>query len=253
MAVTRRRGYLYLCCTTPLTTGPEPVISSIFPTLPLLYSYRRCPYAMRARMALLQAGREFRVFDISLRDKPAELLTLSPKGTVPVLHLPDGRVLEESREIMQWALTPCDRDGWWRRAQSPENLALVHCNDGDFKHQLDRYKYPDRYPEEAKPRDTLRSQAAAILLEPLERTIAAAALAGRRHALRDGPGSFSVRAPVRRGGTALVRRSAMARAAGLAGRVAGQHAICNLHEQTAVRVRRNVSGTGSLICALHLN
>ncbi len=68
---------------------------------PLLYTYRRCPYAMRARMALLQAGVAFDAFEIVLRDKPADLLALSPKGTVPVLSLPDGRVLEESLDIVR--------------------------------------------------------------------------------------------------------------------------------------------------------
>lgn len=136
--------------------------------LPLLYSYRRCPYAMRARMALLQAGRDFQALEVDLRDKPAALLALSPKGTVPVLHLPDGRVLEESWGIMAWALAPDDPDGWWRLAQSPENLDLLYRNDGDFKHYLDRYKYPDRYPEDERSRDALRTHAVAALLVPLE-------------------------------------------------------------------------------------
>lgn len=141
---------------------------STLSSTPLLYSYRRCPYAMRARMAMLQARRAFRVVDISLRDKPAAMLALSPKGSVPVLQLPGGQVLDESLDIMRWALTPEDRDGCWHRAQSPENLALLHSNDGDFKLHLDRYKYPDRYPGETRSRDELRSEAAAVLLEPLE-------------------------------------------------------------------------------------
>lgn len=136
--------------------------------LPLLYSYRRCPYAMRARMALLQAGRDFQALEVDLRDKPAALLALSPKGTVPVLQLPDGRVLEESWDIMAWALAPDDPDGWWRLAQSPENLDLLRRNDGDFKHYLDRYKYPDRYPEDERSCDALRAHAVAALLVPLE-------------------------------------------------------------------------------------
>lgn len=119
---------------------------------PLLYTYRRCPYAMRARMALLQAGRPFHAFEIVLRDKPAELLALSPKGTVPVLVLPGGEVLEQSWDIMRWAWcgeggrdpVP-DEDGWWARAQTPENLGLVARNDGAFKRLLDRHKYPERF------------------------------------------------------------------------------------------------------------
>ena len=108
--------------------------------LPRLYTFRRCPYAMRARMALLQAGRHFEAVEVSLRAKPASLLALSPKGTVPVLQLPDGSVIEESWDIMRWALAEPDAQGWWARAQSPENLDLVRRNDGDFKRHLDRWK-----------------------------------------------------------------------------------------------------------------
>ncbi len=136
--------------------------------LPLLYSFRRCPYAMRARMAMLQAGRGFRLQEVSLRDKPAAMLLLSPKGTVPVLQLSDGTVLEESWDIMCWAWSADDTEGYWRRAQSTENLALLRCNDGEFKHTLDRYKYPDRYLDETRPREALRAHAVAILLLPLE-------------------------------------------------------------------------------------
>ncbi|CAJ0810989.1 glutathione S-transferase [Ralstonia holmesii] len=136
--------------------------------LPLLYSYRRCPYAMRARLAMLQANRRFQTFEIVMRDKPAELLALSPKGTVPVLHLTDGSVLEESLDIMRWAFNARDADGWWSRAQSDDNLALLRTNDGEFKRQLDRYKYPDRYSHETTPRETARARATEALLIPLE-------------------------------------------------------------------------------------
>lgn len=137
-------------------------------TLPLLYSYRRCPYAMRARLAMLQANRRFQTFEIVMRDKPAALLALSPKGTVPVLHLPDGGVLEESLDIMRWAFEHRDPEGWWSRAQTDENLGLLRTNDGDFKRLLDRYKYPDRYPEDGRSREDVRAQAVAALLTPLE-------------------------------------------------------------------------------------
>ncbi|CAJ0790707.1 hypothetical protein LMG19083_02043 [Ralstonia psammae] len=136
--------------------------------LPLLYSYRRCPYAMRARLAMLQANRRFQTFEIVMRDKPAELLALSPKGTVPVLRLIDGTVLEESLDIMRWAFEAPDPEGWWSRAQSDDNLALLRTNDGEFKRQLDRYKYPDRYPQESTPRETARARATEALLIPLE-------------------------------------------------------------------------------------
>lgn len=135
-------------------------------TAPLLFTYRRCPYAMRARMALLVASIAFDGFEIVLRDKPAALLALSPKATVPVLQLPDGRVLEESWDIVQWALASQDLHGWWCRAQSAENLDLLACNDGPFKHHLDRYKYPERYSE--SDRNSHRGQAVVALLLPLE-------------------------------------------------------------------------------------
>lgn len=114
--------------------------------LPVLYSYRRCPYAMRARMAIWAANIEVEVREISLREKPAHLLQISPKGTVPVLQLPDGTVLEQSLDIMQWALAQNDPQGWLN-ADSEAVNALITKNDGDFKKALDRYKYPDRYPE----------------------------------------------------------------------------------------------------------
>jgi glutathione S-transferase len=112
---------------------------------PLLYTYRRCPYAMRARMALLVAGIAFDAYEVSLRDKSSEMLALSPKGSVPVMLLPEGQVLEQSWDIMQWALTQQGTDDWWSAGQSPENLEWLAKNDRDFKFHLDRYKYPERY------------------------------------------------------------------------------------------------------------
>lgn len=138
-------------------------------SLPLLYTYRRCPYAMRARMALLQAGVAFDAHEIVLRDKPAELLTLSPKGTVPVLRLPDGTVLEQSLDIVRWAFTSTsDVDGWWARAQSEDNLALLATCDGPFKHHLDRTKYPERFGEIADVKAQHHEQAVQVLLQPLD-------------------------------------------------------------------------------------
>ena len=136
---------------------------------PLLYTYRRCPYAMRARMALLQAGVAFDAHEIVLRDKPVELLALSPKGTVPVLHLPDGTVLEQSLDIVRWAFTSTgDVEGWWARAQSEDNLSLLATCDGPFKHHLDRTKYPERFGETADVKARHHAQAVQVLLQPLD-------------------------------------------------------------------------------------
>jgi glutathione S-transferase len=148
-----------------------PVPPSAICSLPLLYTYRRCPYAMRARMALIHKKQSFQAFEIVLRDKPAELLALSPKGTVPVLQLPDGQVLDESWHIMRWAHEREDHEGWWHRAQSADNLALLQCNDVAFKHHLDRYKYPERSAVEPMLRDAARSGAVGTLLVPLEQRL----------------------------------------------------------------------------------
>lgn len=109
--------------------------------LPILYSFRRCPYAMRARMAIAASGVPLELREVVLRDKPQEMLDLSPKGTVPVLALTDGLVLDESLDIMRWALVQRDPERW---LQSDDHQAL-NANDGPFKQALDRYKYPHRY------------------------------------------------------------------------------------------------------------
>ena len=108
---------------------------------PILYSFRRCPYAMRARMALAVSGIRCELREIRLRDKPGAMLEASPKGTVPVLVLPDGQVIEQSIEIMLWALSFSDPEGWLER----DDPASIAENDGSFKHSLDRYKYPERH------------------------------------------------------------------------------------------------------------
>lgn len=116
-------------------------------TLPILYSYRRCPYAMRARMALRYAGVEVETLEITLREKPAHMLAISPKGTVPVLQLSSGEVLEQSLDIMRWALKQNDPDNWVLAEQEKDAQTLIDENDSSFKRALDRYKYPERYPE----------------------------------------------------------------------------------------------------------
>ena len=128
--------------------------------LALLYSYRRCPYAMRARMALSYAGIAYHVQDISLKDKPAGLLAVSPKGTVPVLVLPDGQVLEQSLDIMHWALQQHD-PAQWLGIDRYKSQALISENDGAFKQALDKYKYASRFPEQSAA--SYRSQAEVFL------------------------------------------------------------------------------------------
>jgi glutathione S-transferase len=113
--------------------------------LPILYSYRRCPYAMRARMALKYAGINLEHREIELRNKPKSMLLLSPKGTVPVLCV-DGLVLEQSLDIMRWALMQSDPDGW-ARVDEKASQFWVDQNDGPFKVLLDQYKYPNRHPD----------------------------------------------------------------------------------------------------------
>jgi glutathione S-transferase len=135
--------------------------------LALLYSYRRCPYAMRARMALSYAGIAYQLHDISLKDKPAGLLAVSPKGTVPVLVLPDGRVLEQSLDIMHWALQQHDPSKWLD-IDCDKSHALISENDGAFKQALDKYKYASRFPEQSAA--SYRSQAE-VFLQKLEQAL----------------------------------------------------------------------------------
>jgi glutathione S-transferase len=118
--------------------------------LPVLYSFRRCPYAMRARLALHASGIATEHREVVLKNKPAHLLALSPKGTVPVLWLPGAagsKVLEQSLDIMLWALRQHDPLGWLPPSDAgmADAQALIAHNDGPFKQQLDRYKYPSRW------------------------------------------------------------------------------------------------------------
>jgi len=129
--------------------------------LPVLYSFRRCPYAIRARMALAYAEISLEHREVLLRDKPDAMLAASPKGTVPVLVLEDGEVLDESIDVMHWAVSQRDPSGWWRQDREDEINSLIADNDGDFKHNLDRYKYWDRYPEHAQ--DVYRDRAGGFL------------------------------------------------------------------------------------------
>lgn len=142
--------------------------------LPILYSFRRCPYAIRARMALAYADIRYELREISLKNKPKEMLEISPKGTTPVMQIFDASqnfmVLEESLDIMRWALQQYDPLNW--RDLSDEDLAiadqLITTNDREFKQALDRYKYANRFPERSP--EFYRQQAEEFL-EVLERRL----------------------------------------------------------------------------------
>jgi len=113
--------------------------------IPVLYSFRRCPYAIRARMALKISGIKVILREVRLSDKPAQMLTFSPKGTVPVLVLANGMVIDESLDIMIWALQQSDPDFWLpvNPVDQTENHHLIELCDNEFKQQLDGYKYTD--------------------------------------------------------------------------------------------------------------
>lgn len=146
-----------------------------------LYSFRRCPYAMRARMALRYAGVPVEIVEVSLKDKPAQMLALSPKGTVPVLNA-DGVVIDESLQIMRWALAQNDPDDWLLAGDSFAALwmeKLIEGNDQIFKSALNRYKYAERYPEQ--PMEAYRAEGA-LFLQKLDEL-----LEGRDYLLADHP------------------------------------------------------------------
>ena len=133
--------------------------------LPRLYSFRRCPYAMRARLALLFAELPVELREIVLKNKPSQMLAISPKGTVPVLQLPEGRVIEESRDIMIWALEHNDKQGLLDAKLIKQANDLLDKNDHEFKHWLDHYKYADRYPEMSQAEYQERGE---VFLQSLE-------------------------------------------------------------------------------------
>ncbi|TDT73167.1 glutathione S-transferase [Litoreibacter halocynthiae] len=125
--------------------------------IPILYSFRRCPYAMRARLAIHAAGLTMQHREIVLRDKAPEFLEASPKGTVPVVIASDV-VIEESLDIMQWALDQNDPENWLHNRE--DSLALIAQNDGPFKTALDRYKYANRHDNDP---ETWRAAGASTL------------------------------------------------------------------------------------------
>ena len=134
---------------------------------PTLYSYRRCPYAMRARMALKYAGIQVEHREIELRNKPQSMLQLSPKGTVPVLRM-DNLVIDQSLDILHWALQQSDPHGWKEVDESIAN-SWIEKNDGPFKTLLDQYKYPNRFPE-LDPEAVL-DEVLQVMLIPMEQVL----------------------------------------------------------------------------------
>jgi glutathione S-transferase len=166
----------------------ETVPETVSEMLPVLYSFRRCPYAMRARLALQASQLSYEHREVVLKNKPAHLLALSPKGTVPVLWLrsPEGdSVLEQSLDIMLWALKQHDPDAWWPKSEAllADAMALIAHNDGPFKRHLDRYKYPNRSGLTSGEAD--RDAAAHWLRTLNERLHAAPYLSGPRFGLAD--------------------------------------------------------------------
>lgn len=139
------------------------------PSLPILWSFRRCPYAMRARLAIAASGIACELREIVLRNKPHAFLAASPKGTVPVVQLPDGRVIDESLDVMVWALSQNDPEGWLDGDKHTGD-ALIARNDGAFKHHLDRYKYATRY-EDAEAED--HRAAGFVILRDLDQRLSA--------------------------------------------------------------------------------
>ena len=113
--------------------------------MPCLYSFRRCPYAIRARMALAYSAISVELREIRLSNIPQELLRISPKAAVPVLHFPDGTLFEQSLDIMHWALSVSDPQQW--QVDDFESQQLMWQNDEDFKPLLDAYKYAERFPQ----------------------------------------------------------------------------------------------------------
>lgn len=135
--------------------------------LPILFSFRRCPYAMRARLALAVSGQSLELREIELRNRPKEIYAASAKGTVPVLVLSSGEVIDESLDVMRWALAQNDPEAWLpsNPGLQAETDRLIARNDGEFKHHLDRYKYATRYEDvdEIEHRD-----AASVVLRELD-------------------------------------------------------------------------------------
>ena len=135
----------------------------------IIYSFRRCPYAMRARLALKYSGIKAELREVDLNNPPDALVAISSNAAVPVLHLPDGSVLDESWDIVQWAARQNDPDLWLGENEQHliESDMLLETNDYSFKQNLDHYKYADRYPEHSM--EYYREQGEEFLQELEER------------------------------------------------------------------------------------
>lgn len=152
--------------------------------LPKLYSFRRCPYAIRTRLALHFAGLDVEIHEVSLRDKPAEMIAISPKATVPVLQLTDGTVLDESLDIILWALHKSDPQKLLpAEPELQKTLQLITENDGEFKDWLDQYKYATRFPEH--PPEYYRQQGERFLQKLEQRLAKNTYLSGPKITLSD--------------------------------------------------------------------
>ncbi len=156
--------------------------------LPVFYSFRRCPYAMRARLALAYAQCQVELREIVLRDKPQHMVEISPKATVPVLQLQDGRIIDESFDIMQWALQKNDPEQWLAcKTDSTADVLTWLANetdvDGHFKRSLDRYKYNDRFPEQTM--ESYRAEGEATIAKLEAKLEGNEYLLGERNSLAD--------------------------------------------------------------------
>lgn len=153
--------------------------------LPVLYSFRRCPYAMRARLAIVSSGQSCQLREIILRDKAPEFLATSPSATVPALQNVDGEVIDESLDIMLWALSQNDPESWLGTSKNARDdmLVLIEECDGDFKTSLDRYKYTTRYDD--ADGQTERTKAGGFLQKLDARLATSAYLFGKQITLGD--------------------------------------------------------------------
>ncbi|MEP7155477.1 MAG: glutathione S-transferase [Betaproteobacteria bacterium] len=152
---------------------------------PVLFTFRRCPYAIRARMAVAVSGVAVDMREVDLRNKPQAMLDCSPKGTVPVLQLPDGTVIDESVDIMRWALGLHDPEAWLEADQvrAADTAGLIALNDGTFKYFLDRYKYAGRFPDHSA--EYYRGEGDKFLTGLEARLASTTCLAGARHGFAD--------------------------------------------------------------------